>query len=92
MGIFIGPIIALVSFAAGIITKTPLVSLAKTVIISTVSLIVLSTLMGIIAIYVAFASFKLKLDPSNIVIPVITSIGDIAGVLVLLYIIKLVLL
>jgi len=42
-------------------------------------------------IALAFVSFKKGLDPDNVVIPVVTSIGDICGVTCLLIAIKLVL-
>ncbi len=92
MGVTIGPFIAIISQIVGIITKTPLIPFTKTLLISTISMSLLSLLTGIVAIYIAFFSFKIKLDPSNIVIPLITSTGDIAGVLVLLYVIKIILL
>ncbi|MCD6427630.1 MAG: magnesium transporter [Caldisericaceae bacterium] len=92
MGVAIGPFIAVVSFIAGIVTKTPLVPFTKILVISSASMAILSILTGILAIYTAFFSFKIKLDPSNVVIPLITSMGDIAGVLVLLFVIKLILL
>ena len=92
MGIVTGPLIGLVSIATGILTHTPPLPFYKVLVISSISLFSLSILMGIIAIYIAFFSFKVHLDPSNIVIPLITSIGDISGVLVLLLVIKLVLL
>ncbi len=92
MGIIVGPIIALITLLAAIITKTPIISIAKISLISTVSLFLLSLFTSIISIYIAFASFKLKLDPSNIVIPLITSIGDVTGVLILLFVIKILLL
>ena len=92
MGILVGPVIALITLLAAIITRTPIVSIAKISLISTVSLFLLSLFTSIISIYIAFASFKLKLDPSNIVIPLITSIGDVTGVLILLFVIKILLL
>jgi len=92
MGVIVGPIIALITLLAAIVTKTPVISIMKISLISTVSLFLLSLFTSIISIYVAFASFKLKLDPSNIVIPLITSIGDVTGVLILLFVIKILLL
>jgi len=92
MGVIVGPIIAFITLLAAIITKTPVISIMKISLISTVSLFLLSLFTSIISIYIAFASFKLKLDPSNIVIPLITSIGDVTGVLILLFVIKILLL
>jgi mgtE-like transporter len=92
MGTVTGPIIAIISFLTAVITKTPLIPFYKVMIISSAALFLLSLLMGIIAVYVAFFSFKIHLDPSNVVIPIITSIGDISGVVILISIIKIVLL
>ena len=92
MGILVGPTIAIITLLASMITKTPIVSLVKISLISTISLFLLSLFTSIISIYIAFISFKLKLDPSNIVIPLITSIGDVIGVLILLSVIKILLL
>jgi mgtE-like transporter len=88
MGVIVGPFIALITLLAALITHTPLVSVTKIFLLSFISLLSLSLLTSIIAIYIAFISFKLKLDPSNIVIPIITSLGDITGVLILLFVIK----
>lgn len=38
----------------------------------------------------AFISFKLGLDPDNIVIPIVTSIGDVSGVASLLIIVRII--
>ncbi len=92
MGIAIGPLVAIVSQIASLIMKTPVIPFSKTLIISTASMTILSVFTSIAAIYIAFVSFKIKLDPSNVVIPLITSTGDIAGVLVLVYVMKLILL
>lgn len=88
MGIIVGPAIAIITLLAAIITKTPIVSFTKIFMISTISLFLLSLFTSIISIYIAFVSFKLNLDPSNIVIPLITSIGDVTGVLILLFVIE----
>ncbi len=88
MGIIVGPAIAIITLLAAIITKTPIVSFTKILMISTISLFLLSLFTSIISIYIAFVSFKLNLDPSNIVIPLITSIGDVTGVLILLFVIE----
>jgi len=92
MGLITGPLIGIVSFLMGIFTKTPLFQFYKIILISTLSLFILSLLMSIVAIFTAFLSFKVHLDPSNVVIPLITSMGDITGVIILITIVKFVLL
>ncbi len=92
MGLATGPVIAFISVLAAFLTNTPIFAFYKVIVISSASILTLSILMGIIAIYIAFFSFQKHLDPSNIVIPIITSIGDISGVIILLIITKLILL
>ncbi len=87
-GIFISPIIGVLVWSFLQFFKIKSVSLLFMVLISTLSVSFLSVSMSLLAILIAGASFWFDLNPSNIVIPTITSLGDIFGVSFLLVMLK----
>lgn len=89
MGLAVAPIIAIVSTISSLISRAVAPPFTEMFIVSFLSLFLLAFLMSIIAVLLAFFSFKIGIDPSNTVIPLITSIGDITGVVVLLIMIKI---
>lgn len=88
MGLVVALLVGIASLIIIYITKASAPPLPQTFLVAFLSLFILSTLMSVIAIFISFFSFKIGIDPSNIVIPVITSIGDITGIIVLLAMIK----
>jgi len=89
MGLVVAPFVAIISLGSSLITKAATPPLIQMLTVAFLSLFILSILMSVIAILLAFFSFKIGIDPSNVVIPIITSIGDITGVIVLLVMIKI---
>ncbi len=88
MGLVVASLVGIASLIIIYITKVNAPPLTQTFLVAFLSLFILSTLMSVIAIFISFFSFKIGMDPSNVVIPVITSIGDITGIIVLLAMIK----
>lgn len=88
MGLVVALLVGIASLIIIYITKANAPPLTQIFLVAFLSLFILSTLMSVIAIFISFFSFKIGIDPSNVVIPVITSIGDVTGIIVLLAMIK----
>lgn len=88
MGLVVALLVGIASLIIIYITKANAPPLTQIFLVAFLSLFILSTLMSVIAIFISFFSFKIGIDPSNVVIPVITSIGDITGIIVLLAMMK----
>ncbi len=89
MGLAVAPFVAIISIISSLIAKAAAPSFIEVFIVSFLSLFILAFLMSVIAILLAFFSFRNGIDPSNVVIPLITSIGDITGIIVLLIMIRI---
>ncbi len=83
-GIVISPFVGLfVSFLLWIFGVQS-ISFVLIIILSVISISTLSISMSLLAILLSSLSFYFDLNPSNVVIPIITSVGDIFGVSLLL--------
>ncbi len=71
-----------VSYISGLGVVAPL-KILEIVVITGVSVSIVATLVGI---GVAFVTYKYGWDPDNTTIPIITAIGDVAGVAILLFV------
>ncbi|MHC1628664.1 MAG: magnesium transporter [Candidatus Nezhaarchaeales archaeon] len=79
--LYLAFLVSTASYLAGLNGIAPLKVLEVTL-LAGVSLAMVTTLVGII---VAFITFKYGWDPDNTTIPIITAIGDVAGVAMLLF-------
>ena len=89
VGIIISPFVGIVVHFLLLFFNMDSLGLLYMILLSTLSISFLSLSMSLLSIFIASASFSFDLNPSNIVIPAITSIGDIAGVGFLLLILKI---
>jgi mgtE-like transporter len=77
-------LIGFLVFAAFKILNIPVLDLGTMLVFNFQVCFVVTVAMVIFTTFIAFESFRRGLNPSNIVIPIITSLGDILGVLSLI--------
>ncbi|MCK4234174.1 magnesium transporter [candidate division WOR-3 bacterium] len=87
--IAISPVAAYVTYIGALVTGVAIPSLLTLVYITGFTLFVIVFSSVILDFLLASFSYRIGTDPSNIVIPLITSIGDIIGVFTLMYAISL---
>lgn len=80
-GVFIFIILGLSAFAFGALFGVASVSLDVVLVLAMASGGILMTVLVPVSILVIYYSHKLRLDPDDIAIPIVTTIGDITGVL-----------
>lgn len=87
--IAITPVAAVVTYLGAVITKVAIPPLLTLVYISGFTLFVIVLSSFILDFLIASFSYRIGVDPSNVVIPLITSLGDIIGVFTLMFAIGL---
>jgi mgtE-like transporter len=65
-------------------------SLATVVVVALASGIVLAGLAVLVAVLATYAAYRLELDPDNVVIPVVTNVCDVLGVVVLFGVVQVI--
>jgi mgtE-like transporter len=85
--VFIFLILGLSAFAFGALFGVASVSLDIVLVLAMASGGILMTVLVPVSILVIYYSHKLRLDPDDIAIPIVTTIGDITGVLSLFMVI-----
>ncbi len=83
--IAISPVAALVTYIGAIVTGVAIPSLLTLLLITGFTLFVIVFSSFTLDFLLASFSYRVGLDPSNIVIPLITSFGDIIGIFTLMY-------
>ncbi len=89
--VFIFLILGLSAFAFGALFGVASVSLDVVLVLAMASGGILMTVLVPVSILVIYYSHKLRLDPDDIAIPIVTTIGDITGVLSLFTVIVILL-
>lgn len=89
--LFIFLILGLSAFAFGALFGVASVSLDVILVLAMASGGILMTVLVPVSILVIYYSHKLRLDPDDIAIPIVTTIGDITGVLSLFMVIVILL-
>jgi mgtE-like transporter len=87
--IAITPVAAFVTYIGALVTRVPIPPLLTLIYISGFTLFVIVLSSFILDFLIASCSYRIGVDPSNIVIPLITSLGDIIGVFTLMFAISL---
>ena len=84
LSITIFPLIGVATWAVSTIVFEPLLGLYQVVLITTLSGVLISIFTAIVALLTTYTSYLLKLDPDDVVIPTVTNLCDVFGILVLL--------
>jgi mgtE-like transporter len=87
--IAITPVAAIVTYIGALVTHVAIPPLLTLIYISGFTLFVIVLSSFILDFLIASFSYRIGVDPSNVVIPLITSLGDIIGVFTLMFAISL---
>ncbi|MFB6229398.1 MAG: magnesium transporter [Halobacteriales archaeon] len=83
LAVSIFPAVGAGAWAITWVTAGPELPLATVVIIALSSGIVLAGLAILVAVLATYAAYRLELDPDSVVIPIVTNVCDVLGVVVL---------
>ncbi|EMA55343.1 MULTISPECIES: magnesium transporter [Halococcus] len=84
------PVVGAGAWVLTALTAGSSLALATVVVIATASGAVLSVLAVAVTVVATYAAYRFELDPDDIVIPVVTNVCDVLGVLVLFGIVQIV--
>jgi mgtE-like transporter len=87
--IAITPVAAVVTYFGAVVTNVAIPPLLTLLYISGFTLFVIVLTSFVLDFLIASFSYRIGVDPSNVVIPLITSLGDIIGVFTLMFAISL---
>jgi mgtE-like transporter len=91
LAIVIAPIVALITKFGADLFRIPIVPFMPLLFINIFAILVITLIVFMLDFVTASLSYKIKIDPSNSVIPFVTSLGDIIGTVVLIVAISMVL-
>lgn len=77
------PVLGIGAWFLSILTAEARLPFVTVMLIAVVSGAVLAVLTAVITVVTTYAAYRLRLDPDDVVIPVVTNICDVLGVLVL---------
>lgn len=83
LAILIAPIVALITKFGADLFGIPIVSFMPLFFINVFAIVVITLFVFVLDFLTASFSYKIRIDPSNSVIPLVTSLGDIIGTVVL---------
>ncbi len=83
LALIIAPIVTVITKFGADIFNIPIVPFAPLLFINVFAILVITLLVIALDFMTASLSYRIKIDPSNSVIPVVTSLGDIIGTVVL---------
>jgi len=83
LALIIAPIVTVITKFGADIFNIPIVPFAPLLFINVFAILVITLLVIALDFITASLSYRIKIDPSNSVIPIVTSLGDIIGTVVL---------
>lgn len=89
LAIIIAPIVTVITKVGADIFKIPIVPFVPLLWINVFAILVITLLVFALDFVTASLSYRIRIDPSNSVIPIVTSVGDIIGTVVLVLAISL---
>lgn len=90
-GLILLPLLGLLADTIALAQGHKPIGMIVSMLISTVSGLMLTVIISISSLSVAFLSYKLKIDPDDTTIPIVTTVGDIMGILILFTVATLIL-
>ena len=91
LSITIFPLIGIATWAIATWAFEPILSPFQILSITTLSGLLISIFTVIVALVTTYGSYRLKLDPDDVVIPIVTNLSDVFGIFVFLAIVLLLL-
>ncbi len=89
LALVIGPIVTVITKLGADIFGIPIVPFVPLLLINVFAIFAITVIVFALDFVTASISYKIKIDPSNSVIPVVTSLGDIIGTVILVLAISL---
>jgi mgtE-like transporter len=83
LAIVIGPIVTVITKFGADIFGIPIVPFLPLLFINVSAILVITVIVFVLDFVTASLSYRIRIDPSNSVIPIVTSLGDIIGTVVL---------
>jgi mgtE-like transporter len=83
LAIIIGPIVAVITKVGADLLRIPIVPFIPLLLINIFAILTITLIIFILDFLTASLSYKVRIDPSNAVIPLVTSLGDIIGTVIL---------
>lgn len=78
------------AWALSSVTTSPQLALSTVVLVATISGLGLGVLAVVVTVIATYSAYRLELDPDDIVIPIVTNVCDVLGVVVLFIVVTLV--
>jgi mgtE-like transporter len=85
----IAPVVAVITKFGADIFGIPLVPFLSLLLMNVFAILAITLIVFVLDFFTASFSYKIRIDPSNSVIPIVTSVGDIIGTVVLVLAIAL---
>jgi len=91
LAILIAPIVTLITKFGADLFRIPIIPLMPLLLVNIFAILVITLIVFVLDFVTASLSYRIKIDPSNSVIPFVTSLGDIIGTVVLIVAISMIL-
>ncbi len=89
LAILVFPIVSLLVYVVGSFIGLGGPPIAQFLYVATLAGLILTTIVTLFSFFISKISFKYKIDPDNVTIPLISGVADITGVFILIYTMKL---
>jgi len=89
LAIIIAPIVTVITKLGADIFNIPIIPFTPLLLINVFAILIITLIVFVLDFTTASFSYKMRVDPSNSVIPIVTSFGDIVGTIVLVLAISL---
>lgn len=89
LAVSVFPLVGVGGWVVTRLVATPRLSVGTVVVVALTSGLVLASLAIIVALVATYAAYRLGLDPDDAVIPVVTNVCDVLGVVVLFLVVQL---
>ncbi len=90
LAVSVFPVVGAGGWAIVAVTGDPQLTLSTVVLVAVTSGVVLAGLAILVSVGATYGAYRFGLDPDDVVVPVVTNVCDVLGVLVLLLVVQLV--
>nr|WP_210409013.1 magnesium transporter [Halorhabdus rudnickae] len=89
LAVSVFPVIGVGAWGLGVLTGGPALSVTTVLAVAVTSGAVLSILAIVVTVVATYVAYRLELDPDDVVIPVVTNVCDVLGVVVLFVVVQI---
>ena len=84
--VMVFPIVGVLSYALGLLIGIGGMSFSQTILVSLIAGLMMTTVVIISTFFISIIAYRMKINPDNVTIPMITGIADILGVFSLIFV------